>query len=396
MNLKTIFQNYKESLFTVNNEPLTKLSKFFLALFVLFSFIILSISLSQQGRTIASPGSEFGYRCLYFANHSMKNFPPEEFRFKKHIEDFGSAKECETLSYLYSNARKELSPFIRQLDNANRQLGSLIAKKRTLKSEYSNTLLEKIAHQSKEKSILHTGADDIKMHLDTIDRQISQLKREIQKTTTTAKQKTSYQKFVTYSKQNAQTIKDKYNRYVRYYSFKVLLSKYLFLIPLFVMVFLLYNFAIKRKKYILSHLLLNLLNVVGIFILFYLLEFFYHIIPHTFFQKLYQLLYKLNIIAFANYISIAFFVLLFGLIIKFIQDRAQKHKTQKNAIYAHTYIKQGRCSNCGAYKDKSYKFCPGCGEKLYVACPTCGKIKLYRAKYCQECGAKDLSDENEF
>ncbi len=394
MNLKTIFKNYKESLFTVNKEPLTSLSKFFLGVFVIFSIIILAISLSQQGRTIESPSSKFGYRCLYFADDFMKDQSLGEFRMQKHIEDFGTNKECETLGYLYNKTQRDLSPTLTQLLNANRQLASLRAQKQALKSEYSNTLLEKIAKQSKDKSILHASADDIKAKINTIDNQISQIKKEIDELTTTAKQKESYKKFTAYLKQNRQMIKDKYNHYVKYQSFRILLSKYLFLIPLFIVVFLLYNFAIKREKYILSHLLINLLNVVGIFILFYLLEFVYNIIPHTFFQKLYQLLYKLNIIAFANYISIAFFVLIFGMVIKFIQNRAKRQKEQKSTIYKNSYIKQGRCPSCGAVRDKSYKFCPSCGGKLYTTCRSCGKDKLYKAEYCQECGEEEQSDKS--
>ncbi len=388
MKIKTIIKNYKNSLFTVNKEPLTSLSKFFLGVFVLFSFIILSISLSQQGRTIESPSKKFGYECLNFVDNQNDLNDITYFRYQKHILSFGSNKSCKTLSYLYANARKDLSPYINLIDEQNRVKSNLMSKIRVLKSEYSNTLLEKIANQAKQKSILHSSADNVKSKIESLNHQISKLNKAIKTNKTKAKQKASYKKFISYLKQNASAIKNKYDKYTRYYSLRVLGSKYLFLIPLFFVVFLLYNFAIKREKYILSHLLINLLNVVGLFILFYLLEFIYNIIPHTIFQKLFELLYKLNIIAFANYIFIALFVIIFGLIIKFIQNRAKKQKEQKSSIYKKTYIKQGKCPNCGAYKDKSYNFCPHCGENLYTTCSSCGKKRISESSFCQECGSK--------
>ena len=105
MNINTIIKNYKNSLFTVNKEPLTTLSKFFLGVFVLFSFIILSISLNQQGRTIESPSKKFGYECLYFVNNQKNLKDIRNFRYQKHILSFGSNKECKTISYLYAKTK---------------------------------------------------------------------------------------------------------------------------------------------------------------------------------------------------------------------------------------------------------------------------------------------------
>ena len=389
MKLKNLIKNYKESLFTVNKEPLTPLSKFFLLVFVLFSVVILVISLSQQGRTIAMPSEKFGFNCISFVSNYDNKLNIEEFKYKKHILDFGSDKGCKTLAYLYQKTRQELSPILRELTDKKRQLSILESRKIALKSEYSNTLLEKIAKQSKEKSILNASADNIKEKIAGINKKISNLNGKIKLLEKEAKKKNSYLNFKNYLNQNAQIIKNRYDKYVKFQSLRVLASKYLFLIPLFVAVFLLYNFAIKREKYILSHLLINLLNVVGIFILFYLLEFIYNIIPHTLLQKFYNLLYKLNIIAFANYISIALFVVIFGLLIKFIQNRAKKQKELKQSLYKFNYIKEGKCPNCGAFKDKSYKFCPSCGEKLYAVCKECGKDKIAQSPYCQECGAEE-------
>ncbi len=160
---KNHHKNYKNSFFTVNKELLTSLSKFFLGVFVLFSFIILSISLNQQGRTIKPPSKKFGYECLYFIENIKKAPDIRDFRYQKHFLSYDSNKECKTLSDLYAGVRKDLSPFIRNIDKNQRIKSKLESKIRVLKSEYSNTLLEKIANQEKQKSILHSSADNIQL-----------------------------------------------------------------------------------------------------------------------------------------------------------------------------------------------------------------------------------------
>ncbi len=381
-------KKYKESLFTVNKEPLTALSKFFLALFVAFSFIILAISLAQQGRTIKPPNKKFGYNCIYFAQNSKK-IDIDDFKYQKHINSFGSNKECKTLAYLYKKSYNELSLILNRLREKEYELSNLISKKEALKSQYSNMLLEKIAKQPRDKSILNANANNIKEKLNSLNEQIQKIKNQIDSLKKEARNKDSFKAFKNFLNKKAKIIEQKYGAYARYYSLKVLFSKYLFLVPLFIVVFWLYSYAIKKEKFILAHLLINLLNVVGIFILFYLLEFIYNIIPHTLLQKLYKLLYKLNIIAFANYLSIAFFVIIFALVIKFIQNRAKKQKELKKSIYKFNYIKDGKCPNCGAFRDNSYKFCPSCGFSLYSICKNCKKLKVNGAKYCQECGSAD-------
>ncbi|RUM68441.1 MAG: hypothetical protein DSZ05_01060 [Sulfurospirillum sp.] len=387
MKLTEIFKNYTQSLFKVNNEPLTNLSRLFLGIFVLFSFIIIAISLNQQGRTIQKPDEQFGYECVALAKTKPEHidiYTFQKYTTRKHIPAyrFGKDAKCHRLNTLYNQAYSAYYPRLQEIERTQRTINTLQNKINTLKRQYSGMLLEKISGQPAQKSILKSNAAHVKAEIASYKASIANAQKRVAELQN-IQNDPKYQNFMNFLRQNARQILAEYYELRRYYPFKKLLSKYLFLIPLFIVVFALYNFAVKRKKYILSHLMINLLNITALFMLFYLLEFIYDIIPHTFFQKLYKILYDLNIIAFANYLAILFFVVLFGLIIKFIQNRAKSHKS----AHKYSYIKLGRCHRCGAYKAKSYKHCPNCGVNLFERCKNCGKEKIAESRFCQECGS---------
>ncbi len=46
------------------------------------------------------------------------------------------------------------------------------------------------------------------------------------------------------------------------------------------------------------------------------------------------------------------------------------------------------CNNCGAKLKKGAKFCSECGEKQVLSCPNCGTEIKKNAKFCPECGTK--------
>ena len=383
MKIKEIFSKYKRSLFTVNSEPLTKMSKLFLLIFVAFSLYIIFLSVQQQKRIIDRPSERFGWGCINLVQKDVSKIDIYDFRYS--YDNFGTNKECQTLNKLYNKntvafekTLNKISTLKRQIYNKERMIGQL-------QKQYSNMLLEKIANQSKQKSILAGSSDNVKAKIASNKEEIAKIRQQIKKLENIYDE-AEYKEFINFLKQKAEIINNNYESYRRYYALKVLFSIYMFLIPLFVVVFFLYNFAVKREKYILSHLLVNLLNVVGLFILFYLLSFIFDIIPHVFFEKLFILIQKLNLIAFANYIAIAFFVLVFGLVIKFIQNRALKQRELKNKQLANNYIKMGKCHKCGANKSSEYSFCPNCGANLYEICKSCNSKRISNSKFCQECG----------
>ena len=46
------------------------------------------------------------------------------------------------------------------------------------------------------------------------------------------------------------------------------------------------------------------------------------------------------------------------------------------------------CPKCGAEIKATAKFCPECGEKIQKSCPKCGAEVKSGAKFCPECGEK--------
>jgi len=383
MSIKQIFSNYKKTLWRVNNEPLTKLSKLFLLVFVIFSFYIIFISLQQQQRIIDRSSDRFGYKCISLANKEIAKI--DIYDFNDPYAKFGSNKDCQNLGKIYNKGASAFKQILKKISSLKSDIYSKERKIRELETQYSNMLLEKIAKQSKDKSILADSSDSVKKSINNYKKEIAEIQQKI-KNLENIYNEEEYKNLVSFLKQKAQTIKDNFSSYNRFYALKVLLSIYLFLIPLFIVVFFIYHFAQKKEKYILSHLLANLLNVIALFILFYLLAFIYDIIPHVFFEKFFKLIEELNLVAFANYIAIAFFVLIFGLVIKIIQNRAIKKRELKNAQLINSYIKLGKCHKCGAYKNSDYNFCPTCGINLFETCKSCNSKKIANAKFCQVSG----------
>jgi membrane protease subunit (stomatin/prohibitin family) len=46
------------------------------------------------------------------------------------------------------------------------------------------------------------------------------------------------------------------------------------------------------------------------------------------------------------------------------------------------------CPKCGAAVRKDAKFCPECGAKIALSCPKCGAAVKSSTKFCPECGNK--------
>ncbi len=383
MQLKTSLSSYKNKLFSVNHEPLTNTSKVFLGIFILFCFIMISEALNQQRQIIEKPYSKFSHKCIELTKSENNKMHIYDFKYSL----FGSSSDirCNKIDNLYKSLFDTFKYKIEKIKTFSHEKQILNQKIKDINNQYSNMLLEKIANQPQNKSPLKSNTNTVKNQLNNYTNQINALKVKIANMENIY-QDSSYIEIISSIKKNAHSINNDFNQYQRLYHLKVLFSIYLFLIPLFLIVYLIYNFTIKKEKYIISHLLINLLNVVAIFGLFYLLDFIYSIIPKVIFIKIYEILVLLNIVAFANYIAIAFFIIIFGVIIKYIQKRALNQKNIKDTQLSNTYIKQGLCHKCGACKDDKNKYCPSCGESLYYECKSCNKSRIVESSFCQECG----------
>ena len=160
MKIKQIFSKYKKNLFTVNSEPLTKLSKLFLLIFVGFGFYIISISIYQQKRVIDRPHERFGYECVTLANKDISKINIYDFRYS--YSNFGSNKDCQALGKLYSTGTTVFEQILKKISSLKSDIYTKERKIRQLERQYSNMLLEKIANQSKKKSILVGSSDNVK------------------------------------------------------------------------------------------------------------------------------------------------------------------------------------------------------------------------------------------
>jgi hypothetical protein len=245
-------------------------------------------------------------------------------------------------------------------------------------------LLEKVAGQDLNHSILPSSASRASVDLKNTQTRLDQLRSQIKKLES-LESYASYQKFNNYYQANREEIKMHYRSALRYYHFKRTMQAFAFLIPIWLLFYLLYRMMVSRRHFILSHLTLHVANVAALYALYYLILFIYDIMPKLFFQKIIAFFMQYNMAIVLNILAILFFIILFGVIIY----RVQKNDTTgiKKRKQELLNIKQGRCSECGSVITGDY--CPVCGFKHYHTCPSCHQKTFSRGNYCIHCGEEE-------
>jgi hypothetical protein len=382
-----LYEEYKHSLFVIDQKELTGGAKFLLGIFVITVVIIIGWGLSWQTAQTKSPYQQFGYKCKKLVDRTEPiTFGELESEYRlykngiKHIgrlEKFGDDPQCKKLeSYwvaIYADpAFRDAITKLTQLRKSQKQVQYQI---RRLKSNYSDMLLEKVVGQDLNKSILPSSASRASSDLKAAEQKLAQLKMQI-KNLENLNAYDSYRNFDSYYRANKEQIAKHYRSAERYYHFKRTMQAFGFLIPIWLLFYLFYRAMVNRRHFILSHLTLHVANVAALYALYYLILFIYDIIPKLFFQKIIEFFMQYNMAIVLNILAILFFITLFGIIIY----RVQKNDTtgSKKRKQELQNIKMGRCSECGCVINDDY--CPVCGFKHYAECPACHQKTLAKGR----------------
>ena len=393
--IKNYLREYRHSLFVIDQKELTGGAKFLLSVFVLTVFVIIGWGLSWQTAQTKPPQQQFRYACKKLAEKKEPiKFSEIERDYTLYIKgnryanlsgDFGDDPQCRRLgsaliSVFKDPAFKNAQSSLKRLRYKREQVRYQI---RRLKASYGDMLLEKVAGQSQEKSILPSSAAKASADLKAAEKRLASLDAEIKKLED-LQHYDSYRKFDQYYQSNREQIIRHYHSALRYYHFKRTMQAFAFLIPIWLLFYLFYRAMVSRRHFILSHLTLHVANVAALYALFYLILFIYDIMPKLFFRKIIEFFMQYNMTIVLNILAILFFITLFGIIIY----RVQKNDTtgSKKRKQELSNIKMGKCSECGSVVSGEY--CPICGFKHYAECPSCHKKSLVKANYCTHCGAE--------
>jgi hypothetical protein len=268
------------------------------------------------------------------------------------------------------------------IDRDRNKISSLIQENRTLQSQYDSSLLEKIAGQSRQKSINITSSDRIKEKIDTNNEKIKETKEKVkEKQTNLLKNPTAeaYLKLLNDVSQYSK-IKSAYQSAQFWHPNKVLLLQTLFLLPLIIIAYLWHTVSTRKNKGLQALLSWHLLLIFCIPLLIKFFEFLqFGNIIRVVLESITALLGGLLFIASYGLILI---IPLFGFgLIKFLQVFIFNPRVQ-----AKNRIQKVHCLRCNSKLRLGDEFCPFCGFEQYVDCLNCHQKTYKLANFCNACG----------
>jgi hypothetical protein len=270
----------------------------------------------------------------------------------------------------------------KSIDIDRNKISSLNQENQTLQRQYDSSLLEKIAGQSRQKSINIASSDQAKSKIDANNESIKQKKEQVkEKQTRLIKGSISeaYLKLLGDGSKYSE-IKSAYQSAVFWHPNKILLLQILFLLPLIVIAYVWHTFSNRKNKGLQSLLSWHLLLIFCIPLLIKFFEFIqFGNIVSTILLSITSLLGGLLFIASYGLILI---IPLFGFgLIKFLQAFIFNSRVQ-----ARNRIQKVRCIRCNSKLRLGDEFCPFCGFEQYVDCASCHQKTYKLANFCNTCG----------
>lgn len=295
---------------------------------------------------------------------SSSNLCTESIRLEKEISSSGNIKLKQSI------------------DRDRNKISGLIQENRILQSQYDSSLLEKIAGQSRQKSINITSSDQTKAKIDTNNEKIKETKEKVkEKQTNLIKDPTveSYLRLLNDVSQYSK-VKSAYQSVQFWYPNKILLLQTLFLLPLIVIAYLWHAVSTRKDKGLQALLSWHLLLIFCIPLLIKFFEFLqFGNIVRVVLESITALLGGLLFIASYGLILI---IPLFGFgLIKFLQVFIFNPRVQ-----AKNRIQKVHCLRCNSKLRLGDEFCPFCGFEQYVDCANCHQKTYKLANFCNACG----------
>nr|WP_228060559.1 MULTISPECIES: zinc ribbon domain-containing protein [unclassified Coleofasciculus] len=262
------------------------------------------------------------------------------------------------------------------------KVSTLEESNRTIRAQYDSTLLEKIAGQSRERSINVVGAEKAKQELDQNNRNISTFKKEISELKKQLLVKTESVGFITFLKDDSKfsAVEQAYQQASFWYPSIQLTFQFLFLVPLILIALSVHNFA-QRKGYGLISLISWHLSVV--FFVPLIIKIFEFLQFGTLVEFIFDIASTLfgGLIFLLSYVYILLIPLLGFGIIKFFQKIVFNTKVQ-----AASRVQESRCIQCAKKIKLHDYYCPHCSCYQYVECESCHELTYKYLQYCKQCG----------
>ena len=380
----------KTDLLSFKNEPLSGLSIFLLIILDLFIFS--NVMIGIRGETAKSPGAHVYYpqNCSTHFVAPKGNYAAFDTTFSYKTRTFKQpiSPYCEELHthidrFAQTPLFKERLKSVRAIEEQRRKNDRRLEQ---ITKQYNTRLFEQIARMPNNQALQNAKNEFDTLHED--NRKLDAKRAAIPPVSTLAGYE-AYRDYVTTNREAFQKAKDSYTFWQPFKEFGHVLT---FVLPLLAF-FGFFYYRSKRKelrgetynpvvKIIATHISLILMLPV----VWYTLYIIYHVIPKTLLKQLINFLIEIGLLSILNYLAIAVVVLLFGLLIYWIQKRTVAHKKIGSTKNVKKIVSFSQCPACGYRVDYTKPFCPYCGERLLQPCDACGHPTIVVLPYCQNCG----------
>ncbi len=398
-------KNFKNKLIRIGTrEPLNIFSILIILGLDLFVLTNLFQGLDLQARQLEAPWEKIPYQCtgLISSLESDENKKQTVLRALDQNLDYYSEIENKFNAALVNNKNKQkidlkcqevfdaalllnnnadlqwLNDDIEELNKEKQKHESAIYQ---YEKDYDTMLLEDIANQPNQASIIEGKSNDVKDKIRELKNAISTIELRIENIEAKIMESEDVTEFLSILVQNEESILETEKSLKFWYPLKKTGVQFLFLFPLLLLFIYLYRRSLNKGNELLVLIFAHLLVVVSIPILFEIIRLFLEILPFNILADVLEILEALNLIVLWNYLLIFLGVLITIALIYFIQ----KKLFSKERLYLKR-IAKGKCFACGVKIREDLQHCYNCGTKQFLNCPNCKKSTYLKGTNCTNCG----------
>lgn len=251
----------------------------------------------------------------------------------------------------------------------------------SLRNSYDTRLIEKIANETNDEELTKA-----KNQFDTLTKELNDIETQLQNlpAVSTYEGFEELRGFVDAKRQTFISQKESYERWYPFYQYFRMLS---FVLPLFLIVWLLYrSFGNSKAKGVINIICANLIAILSVPIFIGTVGLIYDLIPKLLLTKIVDFLISIGFLSILKYLIITLITTIIGVLIYWIQKNAKSKREFLDRSQITKTIANGQCGECKNKVDLGFGFCPSCGNSLRVVCPHCKKETTKGLPCCFNCG----------
>jgi predicted RNA-binding Zn-ribbon protein involved in translation (DUF1610 family) len=389
------------------SEPLSRLSLFVIVLldiFVLFTLFQGLWSISDQ---VARPEEKFSAFCrAAFRLDSSFEIGDGQTEVERRLRLVESQADGSLYDYARSYSNEPLHVACAEVQEAAAKLTtsnafhtasdavSAAEERRTnantrmdeLERSYDSSLLEDIAGQSRENSILPSDAASVRSNMQTQKNIVKQADAEIARQRAAIVALPEWMALWNAVEARSAETRDAYASLVFWYPVVLLLAQFAFLLPVLLVAGAWHTLALRRGSGIAILLSAHLVVVATLPIFIKIVEFALDLLPDRLLTLILDFLREYDLVVVFNYVLILVGIGVTVALVYFIQrkwfgiDRLRAKR-----------LETGACTSCGRSLPREFgivRHCGFCGASQVISCDACGAETKRHAPHCTHCGAE--------